>query len=107
MTARTALAPVFTALGDETRLEIVARLCKDGPLSIANLAEGADISRQAVTKHLNALEAAGLVHSNWAGRERICELRTRRLGEIRRYLDQISGQWDEALGRLKDLVEKS
>jgi DNA-binding transcriptional ArsR family regulator len=97
---------VFAALGDKTRLRIVARLCGAGPLSIMRLADGARVSRQAVTKHLRALEAAGLARSSRAGRERIWELRTTRLAEIRRYLDQISDDWDAAIGRLRALVEK-
>jgi DNA-binding transcriptional ArsR family regulator len=97
--------PVFAALGDATRLRIVARLCDGGPLSIVRLTEGAQISRQAVTKHLRALEDAGLVRSGRAGRERIWELQTKRLAEVRHYLDQISAQWDEALGRLRAFVE--
>ena len=98
-------APLFAALGDPTRLRIVARLCSGGPLSIARLTEGASVTRQAVTKHLRALEAAGLVSSGRAGRERIWELRTRRLSEVRSYLDQISSQWDRALERLHAHVE--
>ena len=99
-------APVFAALGDETRLRIVARLCADGPLSIARLTDGSSVSRQAITKHLRALSDAGLVRSERAGRERVWEMQTRRLTEVRRYLDQISDQWDQALGRLKAFVEK-
>jgi DNA-binding transcriptional ArsR family regulator len=98
-------APIFAALGDATRLGIVKRLCDDGPLSIARLAEGTAVSRQAIAKHLRALEDAGLVHSDRAGRERICALRTRGLAEVRRYLDEISGQWDGALARLRRFVE--
>ncbi len=100
-------AAAFAALGDETRLRIVARLCGGGPLSIARLSAGARISRQAITKHLQALEKAGIAHSARAGRERIWELRTARLAEVRGYLDQISRQWDEALGRLRAFVEES
>jgi len=99
-------APAFAALGDPTRLRIVARLSEGGPASISSLTAVADVSRQAITKHLVALEQAGLVESTRAGRERIWELRTRRLGEIRRHLEEISGQWDAALGRLRALVEK-
>ncbi|HWI26176.1 MAG TPA: metalloregulator ArsR/SmtB family transcription factor [Stellaceae bacterium] len=98
-------ASVFAALGDPTRLRLVARLCHGGPLSIVRLTDGAEVSRQAVTKHLRALEAAGLVRSGRAGRERIWELQPRRLAETRRYLDQISTQWDAALARLSDFVE--
>src|SRR2546430_8771507 len=90
-------APVFAALGDETRLHIVARLCDGGPQSIVRLTRGANVSRQAVTKHLQALADAGIVHSSRQGRERIWAIRTKRLTEVRRYLDRISRQWDEAL----------
>jgi DNA-binding transcriptional ArsR family regulator len=98
-------APLFAALGDDTRLRIVARLCEGGPLPIVRLAAGATVSRQAVTKHLHALEEANLVRSFRAGRERIWELKPERLDEARRWLDQISQQWDAAVGRLRALVE--
>jgi DNA-binding transcriptional ArsR family regulator len=102
----TEAAPVFAALGDRTRLRLVSRLCADGPLSIARLSEDADVTRQAITKHLHALAAAGLVRDTRRGRERIWELEPRRLDEARRYLDQISAQWDSAIGRLKAFVEE-
>jgi DNA-binding transcriptional ArsR family regulator len=98
-------APVFAALGDETRLQIVARLCAEGPLSITRLSEGAGVTRQAITKHLNALSAAGLAKNVKSGREQIWELETRRLEMARRSLDRIAGQWDIAINRLKALVE--
>jgi DNA-binding transcriptional ArsR family regulator len=98
-------APVFAALGDETRLQIVARLCAEGPLSITRLSEGAGVTRQAITKHLNALSAAGLAKNVKSGREQIWELETRRLEMARRCLDRISGQWDIAINRLQALVE--
>lgn len=99
-------APVFAALGDETRLGIVVRLCREGPASIARLTESVPVSRQAVTKHLRALEEAGLVRSGRAGRECIWELQTRRLAQVRRYLDQISLQWDGTVERLRAFVER-
>jgi DNA-binding transcriptional ArsR family regulator len=98
-------APMFAALGDATRLSLLTRLCAGGPLSIVRLTEGAEVSRQAITKHLRALEEAGLVRSARAGRERIWELQPKRLDEIRRYLDEISAQWDAALARLSRFVE--
>lgn len=98
-------APVFAALGDETRLRIVGRLCAGGPASIARLTDGTDVSRQAITKHLHALEEAGLVRSSREGRERRWELRTARLEEARRHLDAISRQWDSAVDRLRAMVE--
>jgi len=99
-------AHVFAALGDETRLRIVARLCDKGPQSIMRLTADATVSRQAVTKHLHALEQAGLVRGSRAGRECIWELRTSRLATVKRCLDQISQQWDAALDRLRAMVER-
>ena len=97
---------MFAALGDETRLRLVSRLCVEGPLSIAGLSEDAGVTRQAVTKHLNAMSDAGLVRDSWRGRERIWELEPRRLEKARRCLDQISGDWDAAVNRLKAFVEE-
>ena len=101
-----ASAPLFAALGDETRLRLVARLCRGGPLSIARLTDGTDVSRQAVTKHLHVLAGAGLVRCSRHGRESRWELEPRRLEVARRYLDRISQRWDEALSRLKLAVER-
>ncbi len=99
-------APVFAALGDATRLRLVARLCGDGPQSIAQLSEGAGVTRQAITKHLDALAGAGLVRDRRRGRERIWELEPKRLERARRSLEQISDQWDAAIGRLEAFVEE-
>ena len=99
-------AGIFAALGDETRLRLVARLCKDGPTSITRLAEGFDISRQAITKHLRVMEDAGLVRSMWQGRESVWQLEQKRLAAARRHLQTISSQWDQTLARLKAFVER-
>jgi DNA-binding transcriptional ArsR family regulator len=98
-------APVFAALGDPTRLKLVARLCADGPQSISQLSEEAGVTRQAISKHLQALADAGLAQDRWRGRERIWELEPRRLARARVYLDQISDEWDAAIGRLRAFVE--
>jgi DNA-binding transcriptional ArsR family regulator len=98
-------APVFSALGDETRLQLVSRLCREGPLSITRLSEGTTVTRQAVTKHLHALQDAGLAHGARQGREQVWSLETKRLEFARRYLDDVSAQWDVVIGRLKDFVE--
>lgn len=99
-------APVFAALGDPTRLRVVARLCTHGPQSITRLSEGAAVTRQAITKHLHSLSGAGLVRGRREGREQIWELDTEQLALAHRYLDQISEQWDAAIGRLKAFVEE-
>jgi len=102
---RQAQAPVFAALGDQVRLRIVTRLSDGGPMSITRLTAGSRVTRQAVSKHLLVLQQAGLVRSARRGRERIWQLEQRRLQEARRYLESISEQWDEALGRLRKFVE--
>ena len=98
-------ASVFAALGDETRLRLVAILCAGGALSIAQLTSGTDITRQAITKHLLVLADAGLVRDIKVGRERLWEFESTRLEEARRSLDLIARQWDQALARLKLAVE--
>jgi DNA-binding transcriptional ArsR family regulator len=98
-------ASVFAALGDETRLKVLARLSTGQPQSISRLTEGTRLSRQAVTKHLRVLENAGVVRSVRVGRESLFELEPRPIDEIRRYLDEVSRQWDNALARLKAHVE--
>ena len=94
-------ADLFAALGDETRLRIVARLCAGGPQSIARITAGLRVTRQAVTKHLLVLEAAGLARGERRGRESRWELEPERLEEARRYLDQISREWSRRLEALE------
>lgn len=97
--------PVFAALGDATRLGLLGRLSVDGPLSTTRLSEGTGVTRQAITRHLYALDDAGLVRNARRGRERIWELDPKRLEEARRCLDQIAAEWDDAADRLKSFVE--
>ena len=104
--ARRFHASVFAALGDETRLSLVARLCDDSPQSISRLTQGSRLTRQAITKHLRVLEGAGLVRSVRAGRESLYEFKPKPIDSLKTYLDHVSRQWDEALGRLKALVER-
>ncbi|MBS0447181.1 MAG: helix-turn-helix transcriptional regulator [Proteobacteria bacterium] len=99
-------APVFAALGDATRLRLVAVLCAGSAVSIAQLTSGTDITRQAVTKHLLVLAQAGLVHDVKVGRERRWQFDAARLTEAQRSLDAIAAQWDQALARLKRFVEQ-
>lgn len=88
----TGSAPIFAALGDETRLRLVARLCAGGPQSIARLTVGSQVTRQAVAKHLLVLADAGLVRGVRQGRERRWALNPERLEVARRYLDMMSEQ---------------
>jgi DNA-binding transcriptional ArsR family regulator len=102
---RPAHAPVFAALGDETRLSLVAKLCSGQPRSISQLTEGSKLTRQAITKHLRVLESAGVVHSVRSGRESLFEFDPEPMQEIKKYVDLVSEQWDQALSRLKAFVE--
>jgi len=103
---RRSVAPLFAALGDETRLKLVDRLSGGQRLSIAELTSGSDVTRQAITKHLNVLAGAGLVHGVRRGRLRVFEIEPRRLRQARRYLELISRQWDAALARLRSSMER-
>ena len=99
-------APVFAALGDETRLRLIAVLCAGGAMSIAQLTSGTQITRQAVTKHLHVLADAGLVRDVKSGRERLWEFELEKLDEARHSLEMIAQQWDHALLQLKRAVEE-
>jgi len=99
------MARVFFALGDGTRLAVVKRLLAAGALSATALAQDAAISRQAIVKHLQVLEDAGLVEHERKGREVLYALDRRRIDEARAFLDAISAGWDRALDKLKELVE--
>ncbi|HYE41920.1 MAG TPA: metalloregulator ArsR/SmtB family transcription factor [Caulobacteraceae bacterium] len=98
-------APVFAALGDPTRLALLTRLSDGQPRSIAGLAADSHLTRQALTKHLRVLEGAGLVGSERSGRETRFAYRPEPVQDARAYLDRVSAQWDDALGRLKSFVE--
>ena len=100
-----AQASGFAALGDQTRLALVAKLSDGRPYSISELTSGSRLTRQAITKHLRVLEGAGLVRHVRAGRERRFEFDPRPIHDLRRYLDSVSAQWDQALARLKSFVE--
>jgi DNA-binding transcriptional ArsR family regulator len=99
-------APIFAALGDQTRLALLTKLSGGSPFSIARLTEGAAVTRQAITKHLRVLQHAGLVRGVRRGRERLFELEPEPLVEAQHALKTISRQWDEALARLKAFVER-
>ena len=103
--AATELASVFFALGDQTRLQLIAVLCAGGAFSIAQLTACTDVTRQAVTKHLQMLADAGLVRDLKMGRERLWQFEPAAMDEARRSLETIGRQWEQALGRLKASLE--
>ena len=99
-------APVFAALGDETRLELVARLGDGKQRSITELSDGIALTRQAVTKHLGVLTDAGIVKRRRVGRESRFSMQPKAISGARDYLARVSAQWDEAIARLRSLVEE-
>src|SRR4051812_17276010 len=100
-------APVFAALGDQTRLRLLGKLGEGSGFSIARLARGSPLTRQAITKPLPVPERCGLVRGARGGRENLFQLTPSRLATARETLDQISRQWDRALARLKAFVEEA
>jgi len=99
------VAAAFAALGDPTRLQMLQRLSREGPQNITSLADRVDISHQAVSKHLRVLEKAQLVSSTRAGRDRMWSVESNSMTELHAFLDDISGQWDNALKSLRKMVE--
>jgi DNA-binding transcriptional ArsR family regulator len=99
------MARVFAALGDGTRLSLVRRMLAAGALSATALAQDAAVSRQAIVKHLQVLEQAGVVVHERRGREVLYALDTRQVDEARAFLDRISAGWDRAIDRLRTMVE--
>jgi DNA-binding transcriptional ArsR family regulator len=99
-------AHIFAALGDPTRLSLVAKLIDGEPQSISALSSGTKITRQAVTKHLTILEGVGLVSKSREGRESLYALDPKPLESLKEYLDIISLQWDQSLQNLKSFIEE-
>jgi DNA-binding transcriptional ArsR family regulator len=98
-------APVFAALGEDVRLALVYRLCTHGPLSTPQLRDGAGITRQAVSKHLEILESAGVVRSRRVGRERVWEVDPTAFQSTQEWLKALSRGWNRAVARLKAFGE--
>jgi DNA-binding transcriptional ArsR family regulator len=99
------VAALFDALGDRRRLGLLTAL-GGGPRSIVELARDAEISRQALTKHLRILEGAGLVRSDRIGREVRFRIEREAMMQAQKFLATVSAQWDDALQRLAKHVEE-
>jgi DNA-binding transcriptional ArsR family regulator len=97
---------VFAALGDPTRRHLIETLASRGGASATALAADLPISRQAVSKHLSALGAAGLVEGRRAGRETLYELQPQALAEAADWIAEVGAEWDERLGRLQKLLRR-
>jgi DNA-binding transcriptional ArsR family regulator len=100
-----AVVDLFFALGDRTRLSVVRKLGASAALSATALCDGAEVTRQAIVKHLKVLEGAGLVTHERRGREVLYALETQRLNEAQNFLAAVSEGWDRAIDRLRSMVE--
>ena len=99
------LAPVFAALGDETRWSILTELGKE-ELSASALATRLPVSRQAIAKHLAALVAVGLVEAVPVGREVRYRALGSRMSELATQLESIGSEWDRRLSAIKRIAER-
>jgi DNA-binding transcriptional ArsR family regulator len=91
---------VFAALADATRREVMAALAREPSLTASRLAGELPVTRQAVAKHLAALDRAGLVRSSRAGRETRYELTPAPLGDAMEWMTAVGARWDASLARL-------
>jgi DNA-binding transcriptional ArsR family regulator len=99
-------APMFAALGDPTRLQLLMRLAASGPESIAQMSEKSVVTRQAITRHLQVLSEAGFVAGERRGREHIWRVQPRRFRDVQVHLERISRHWDDALARLRKFIQE-
>lgn len=91
---------VFDALGDPTRRRLFVHLGEAGPVSATELAEVFPLSRQGIAKHLNQLEAAGLVDRRRSGRAVEYHVVTAGLDELVDWTQRAGSEWTERLRRL-------
>jgi DNA-binding transcriptional ArsR family regulator len=98
-------AGLFDALGDPNRLRLIVALCDLGPSSTSQVTGVIPVTRQAASKHLQLLAAAGLVTSARRGRERVWTVQTEPLARASDYLTGLSHRWDAAVDRLRAYLE--
>ncbi|MGH9195197.1 MAG: ArsR/SmtB family transcription factor [Acidimicrobiia bacterium] len=106
MKKKDSTAAVFSALSDETRRHVMVALAKGGPVSATRLAEQIPITRQAVAKHLDALEQAGLVSSERVGRETRYQLTPEPMTQALDWIADVGAEWDSRLKRLRRLIDQ-
>ncbi len=105
MTGERRVDAVFSALSDPTRRAVIRSLSEDGPSTVTELAARLPVTRQAVAKHLDALEGAGLVAIATSGRSRRYRLTPRPMTDAMAWMADVGGEWDERLESLRRLFE--
>jgi len=91
---------VFFALADPTRREVIRRLSQDGPVTVSDLARRLPVTRQAVAKHLAALDEAGLISAEQEGRRRRYQLTPGPLADAMGWMAEVGAEWDARLDAL-------
>ena len=99
------MTETFAALADPTRFEIVTHLCR-GAASVSELARPHAMSLRAVLKHVELLEAAGVVRTNKVGRVRQCELRQEAIAELETWASDLRHRWERRLDRLEQQLSE-
>ena len=105
MPASDPVGPVFAALADPTRRRMVETALHEGAVTVPQLAAELPISRQAVAKHVDALQEAGLLRREGEGRRLSYRLEPRSLRAATAWLERVEREWDSRLARLKRSVE--
>jgi len=100
------LPALFGALSDPTRLAIVERLLAEGEQSAGDIAEPFNISRPAISKHLNVLENAGLIERRVKRQWRVCRVRPEGIKVLDEWMERYRGFWEESFDRLEKLLTK-
>ncbi len=96
---------VFRAIADPTRREILSMLVAQ-PMNINSVTQNFKVSRAAIYKHLKILTECGLVTVKQQGRERYCEAKMEKLGEVSQWIDQYKKFWEEKLDALENYLDK-
>lgn len=101
------VGPVLAALADPTRRQLLGALAEEGQASASRLAARLPVSRQAVVKHLQLLEHAGLVSGGRHGREVLYQVQPESLEASARWMADLAASWDRRLNALKRAAERS
>jgi len=96
---------VFQAVADPTRREIINMIASQA-LNVNTIAEKFDMSRQAVSLHIQVLIDCGLIKVNQHGRDRFCEAQLDQLSEISIWVDQYKQHWESKLDSLEKYIEQ-
>ena len=96
----------FSALGDPVRRQLIARLSR-GPATVNQLAEPFPITLQAISRHVQVLEAAGLITRSRIGQQRRCHLDAAALEELTSWIDRYRLEVEQRFRRLDTVLDNS